>query len=48
MAYPANEFHHPGSGEPLDARVWDSMVSVVYPGPEHIYSHYEPGGYPHI
>ena len=27
---------------------WDSMVSVVYTGLEHMFSHYEPGGFPRI
>ena len=35
-------------GETTDARFWDSMVSVVYTGLEHMLSHYEPGGFPRI
>ena len=48
MAFSPNEYHHPQLGEPTDARFWDSMVSVVYTGLEHMLSHYEPGGFPRI
>ena len=48
MAFSPNKFHHPQLGEPTDAMFWDSMVSVVYTGLEHMLSHYEPGGFPHI
>ena len=34
-----SEFHHPQLGEPIEARVWDSMVSVEYTGLEHMLSH---------
>ena len=48
MAFSPKEFHHPQLGQPTDARFWDSMVSVVYTGLEHMLSHYEPGGFPRI
>ena len=48
MVFSPNEFHHPQLGEPTDARFWDSMVSVVYTGLEHMLSHYQPGGFPRI
>ena len=48
MAFSPNEIHHPQLGEQTDARFWDSMVSVVYTGLEHMLSHYEPGGFPRI
>ena len=48
MAFSPSEFHHPQSGKLRDARVCNSMDSVVYTGLEPMIGHYEPDEFPRI